>query len=128
MDYFSPAAGPSAVSGTPEDYHQTIEVSHDPDNPSIDGRAETCSLKAEEFSASAPDSSRFLSGPGVIPGQGVVSLSPVPAHSRDTLDSQHGDAVSFDDQRPAIRDQFSPGEQGALKLSSESQTVAPIFP
>ncbi|KAI9451944.1 hypothetical protein BJY52DRAFT_1295769 [Lactarius psammicola] len=110
MDFFPHAAGPSAVPGTAEDYHQAIGVSHDMDDPSIHDETEAWSLKAEEFSPFAPDSSRFLSGPGVIPGQGVVSLPPVPAHSLDTLSSRHGEVVSFDDQRSAIPDQSSPRE------------------
>lgn len=112
MDFSPHAAGPSVVSGTPGDYHRTIGVSHDMDNPNINihDRTEAWSLKVEEFSVFAPDSSRFLLGPGVIPGQGAVSLPQVPAHSRDTLGSQHGEVVSFDEQRSAIPDQSSPGE------------------
>ncbi|KAI9440789.1 hypothetical protein H4582DRAFT_1939406 [Lactarius indigo] len=110
MDFFPHVAGPSIVSETPEDYHRTIGASHDMDDANIHDRTEAWSLKAEEFSAFAPDSTRFLSGPGVIPGQSVVSLPQDPAHSLDTLDSRHGEVVSFDDQRSAIPDQSSPGE------------------
>jgi hypothetical protein len=111
MDFLPHAAGPSAASGTPED-HRTIGVSHNEDSPNVHDRTGVWSLKAEEFSTFSPDSSRFLSGPGVIPGQGVVSLSPVPTHSRDKLGSPDNEASSFDDQRSAIRDQSSPREQG----------------
>lgn len=124
IDFFPSAAGPSAASGTPEDYHRTIGVAHDTDDPNMRDRTEAWSLKAEEFSTFTPDSTRFLSGPGVIPGQGVVSLSPVPAHSRDTTGSQNGEVVSFDDQRSAIRDQLSPGEQGELRLCTKTQGCA----
>jgi hypothetical protein len=110
MDFLPHAAGPSAASGTPED-HRTIGVSHNEDSPNVHDRTGVWSLKAEEFSTFSPDSSRFLSGPGVIPGQGVVSLSPVPTHSRDKLGSPDNEASLFDDQRSAIRDQSSPREQ-----------------
>lgn len=110
MNFFPRAAGPTAASGTPEN-HRTIGVSHDKDSLNVHDGTEVWSLKAEEFSAFSPDSSRFLSGPGVIPGQGVVSLSPVPGPSRDKLGSPGDEAVSFDDQRSAIRDQSSPREQ-----------------
>ena len=125
MEFFPHAAGPSTVSGTPEDYHRIIGVSHDMDNPNIHDRTEAWSLKAEEFSAFPPDSSRFLSGPGVIPGQGVVSLQ-VPAHSPDTLGSRHDEVASFDDQRSAIPDQSSPGDLGELRLYENSKSCADI--
>jgi hypothetical protein len=128
MDFFPHAAGPSAASGTPEDYYRTIGVSHDMDNPNIHDMTEAWSLKAEEFSAFAPDNSRFLSGPGVVPGEGVVSLPQVPAHSRDTSGSQHDEVASFDDQRSAIPDQSSLGELGELRLCTRTQKLRQHLP
>lgn len=122
MNFFPRAAGPTAASGTPEN-HRTIGVSHDKDSLNVHDGTEVWSLKAEEFSAFSPDSSRFLSGPGVIPGQGVVSLSPVPGPSRDKLGSPGDEAVSFDDQRSAIRDQSSPREQGEPRLSTNTEKL-----
>lgn len=116
MDFFPHTAGPSAASGIPED-HRTIGVSHDKDSPNVHDRTEVWSLKAEELSAFTPESSRFLSGPGVIPGQGMLSLSPVLADGRDTVGSPDDEAVSFDDQRSATRDQSSPRELGELRLA-----------
>ena len=128
MGFFPNAAGPSAAPGTPEDYHGTIRVAHDTDDPNTHDTTEAWSLKAEDFSTFASDSTRFLSGPGVIPRQGVVTLSPVPAHSRDTSGSQNGEVVSFDDQRSATRDQLSSGEQGELRLHGNSKRLRQLLP
>lgn len=121
MDFFPRAAGPSAAPGTPEDHHQTTGVSHDMNSPNIH---ETWSLKAEEFSA---DHNKFLSGPGVIPAQGVVSLPQVPAQSQDTSGSRNGEMVSFDDQRSPVPDQSSPGELGEPRLCRAFKNYTNIY-
>ena len=110
----------SAASEIPED-HRTIGVSHDKDSPNVHDRTDVWSLKAEELSVFTPDSSRFLSGPGVIPGQGVVSLSPVLADGRETVGLPDDEAVSFEDQSSAIRDQFSLRELGELRLCTNTK-------
>lgn len=115
-DFFLHAAGTNAAPQTPDDYHRTIGGSHDMDNPNIHDRTEAWSLKTEELSAFAPDNSRFLSGPGVIPGQSVVSLLQVPTHSQDTSDSRDGEVASFEDQLSAVPDHSSPGDLGELRF------------
>ena len=128
MDFFPHAAGQSAASGTPEDSYRTIGVSHDTDNPNIQDRTEALSLKAEEVSTFAHDNRKFLSGPGVVPGEGVVSLPQVPAHGWDTSGSRHDEVASFDDQRSAVPDQSSPGELGKLRLRTRTQKLRQHLP
>lgn len=123
LDSSPDAARPSTHSGTLGDY-QMIGVSHDLDSQSIVSKTPAWSSETGEFMGFPSESGKYLSGPGVIPVQGVMSVPQAIDQGPDTESPQ---TLTHETERqdanhsvPIHEEHFYPTEH------SESQVSIPL--
>jgi hypothetical protein len=111
FDSSSNAAHPSTPSGTSGD-HQMIDVSHDTEIQTVLNQTPAWPPETDEFMAFSSESGKFLSGPGVIPVQGAMSMPQAVGHEQDTQTPRF-EQVAFDSRQLEMIDQPPPEEQGS---------------
>lgn len=88
-----------------------VDVSHDAETPTIPDQAPAWPPEEDEFMAFSSESSKFLSGPGVIPVQGAMPLPEAVEHEQETQTPLF-EQVAFDNGQLGAIDQPPPEEQG----------------
>ena len=130
LDSSPDAARPSTHSGTSGDY-QMIGVSHDIDSQSIVSKTPAWPSETGEFMGFPPESGKFLSGPGVIPVQGAMSVPQAIDHGQDTESPQ---TLTHETERqdaspgvPTHEEHFNPAEHSespvSISLSRSDQSA-----